>query len=208
MKKKEITLLIISAIFIVLIISSLQNKGILSGAYHPPSQFLCEERRASSNDACSMPCFEMTSIIANCVSNYGYNGYTDEENIGDWYYFHDDDKTCPDYYGGMIASGEEKELGLYHCVEIFRNCVDGTSCGGHSCGNGMCESSESVSSCPEDCKEPPTCGNGVCDSGETYKTCPEDCNDNGGDNIVYWIIGVGLVVLLVFNRNKLKKMLK
>jgi hypothetical protein len=42
------------------------------------------------------------------------------------------------------------------------------------CGNGECESGETVSSCSEDCKEG-VCGNGVCDSGETADNCSEDC---------------------------------
>jgi hypothetical protein len=45
------------------------------------------------------------------------------------------------------------------------------------CGNGECESGETESGCPSDCKAQAVCGNGVCDSGENCSTCPQDCKD-------------------------------
>lgn len=39
------------------------------------------------------------------------------------------------------------------------------------CGNGICDSGETINTCPQDC----LCGNGICDSGETIHTCPQDC---------------------------------
>jgi hypothetical protein len=54
-----------------------------------------------------------------------------------------------------------------------------------TCGDNHCDSDETATSCPADCKMmPSTCGNKVCDSGETTATCPGDCPaaDVCGDN--------------------------
>jgi len=42
------------------------------------------------------------------------------------------------------------------------------------CGNGVCQTGETHTSCPGDCPAV-TCGNGTCDTGETTATCPVDC---------------------------------
>ena len=41
------------------------------------------------------------------------------------------------------------------------------------CGNGLCESSENIFFCPDDCV---VCGDGICDEPlETLETCAFDC---------------------------------
>jgi len=47
-----------------------------------------------------------------------------------------------------------------------------------SCGDGICQSNENCSSCPQDCGEcKPTqyCGDGICQSNENCSSCPSDC---------------------------------
>ncbi|MCH9686088.1 MAG: hypothetical protein K0V04_31945 [Deltaproteobacteria bacterium] len=39
------------------------------------------------------------------------------------------------------------------------------------CGDAICDSTETVASCPADC----TCGNGTCEPSENFITCPADC---------------------------------
>ena len=47
--------------------------------------------------------------------------------------------------------------------------------GGPFCGDGMCGSGESCSTCAMDCGACRTCGDGVCTAPETCGTCPFDC---------------------------------
>jgi hypothetical protein len=44
-----------------------------------------------------------------------------------------------------------------------------------SCGDGVCNGSESCSSCPADCGACHFCGDGVCDGNESCATCQQDC---------------------------------
>ena len=50
------------------------------------------------------------------------------------------------------------------------------------CGDNTCESSETPTSCPEDCHAPgPVCGNNMCETGETASSCPADCKVCGNN---------------------------
>lgn len=41
------------------------------------------------------------------------------------------------------------------------------------CGDGTCDGTETVASCPQDCS---VCGDGVCSGTETGASCPSDCD--------------------------------
>jgi hypothetical protein len=45
-----------------------------------------------------------------------------------------------------------------------------------SCGNGECGGTEDSNNCPGDCG-PPNCGDLTCSTGETSSNCPDDCGD-------------------------------
>lgn len=45
-----------------------------------------------------------------------------------------------------------------------------------TCGNSVCDSTETTATCPQDCPPPtPTCGNNVCETSETVTSCSIDC---------------------------------
>lgn len=69
---------------------------------------------------------------------------------------------CPPSCGDGKCEGNEKTT----CPQ---------DCSATTCGNGVCESGETVDNCPLDCK----CGDGKCELPETEATCPSDCKPTG-----------------------------
>lgn len=78
------------------------------------------------------------------------------------------------YYQGQI---DEVELFARALPESELDAIWAAGSAGKckSCGNGLCESGESCSTCPGDCGSCSWCGNGLCESGETCSTCASDC---------------------------------
>ena len=76
-------------------------------------------------------------------------------------------------------------LAFSGCASNSSPCEDSDSCGGGStapdaapkvtCGDNICQSSESAATCPADCKPAETCGDGTCSASETASSCPADC---------------------------------
>ncbi|MBI4162323.1 MAG: PGF-pre-PGF domain-containing protein, partial [Candidatus Aenigmarchaeota archaeon] len=74
------------------------------------------------------------------------------------------------------------------------------------CGNGVCETGETESSCAADCKpteQGSVCGNGVCESDESTATCETDCpapvqEVQKQDYGLYIVAGVIIFLIIVF----------
>jgi hypothetical protein len=66
------------------------------------------------------------------------------------------------------------------CASLCAGLVLGTGCdpnrtlATYTCGDGVCDSDEDPTSCPDDCQAN-TCGNNVCEVSEDGTTCPQDC---------------------------------
>ena len=89
------------------------------------------------------------------------------------------DGTCADACSKGTTSTSQELLALSVCG-MDKGCIPKTSTG-PVCGNGACESGETSSSCPVDCKTTttPVCGNGKCEAGENVEMCPADCKSTG-----------------------------
>jgi len=66
----------------------------------------------------------------------------------------------PGAYAGTIT---------FTCVNLYSG----------TCGDNVCSSGETSTTCPADCTAAGTCGDNVCSSGETSTTCPADCTAAG-----------------------------
>jgi hypothetical protein len=59
----------------------------------------------------------------------------------------------------------------------------GTTTPKESCGNAVCDATESCANCPKDCGWCAGCGDGACDGGDTTANCPQDCGSKCGDGV-------------------------
>lgn len=73
--------------------------------------------------------------------------------------------------GGEEPSGDRCGDGVCGSTETVSTCP--VDCGGLACGDGVCSATESSLSCAVDCY----CGNGQCDAPENLSTCPVDCSE-------------------------------
>jgi len=117
-------ILFILGIIIVIAIIFLPSTGLF-GAYHPDTKSECEDRKdqkESDGYDCVIGCFKMTSSVHNCISDYGYDGFSN--NIGEWYVYYRENDNCDDYYGDKIEQDRAPEyIGLYQCVPMFEDAV-------------------------------------------------------------------------------------
>jgi hypothetical protein len=101
--------------------------------------------------------------------------------------------ACPSTGDGSCqttcAAAAKADLTAGPLAAAVQTCMQGasTDCMPKAvCGNGMCETGESPSTCAQDCKTGPVCGNGTCEPGETTASCVQDCPSTGpkcGDGI-------------------------
>jgi len=77
------------------------------------------------------------------------------------------------YYQGDVCNSEDYagyDNGIAGdaptCCTYYLDCPT-------SCGDGSCNGSETVTSCPKDCAK---CGDNICSSTESLESCPEDCS--------------------------------
>lgn len=82
-----------------------------------------------------------------------------------------------------------EKTGLYICPPCGDTCGNGicdstesqyncpSDCGSGICGDGICGGNESCSTCSTDCGACPSCGDGICQSwaSETCSSCSSDC---------------------------------
>ncbi len=88
------------------------------------------------------------------------------------------DQTC---LGGCVKTATQAALALLVPID---SCGKTNGClpadNKPKCGDGKCDSSESPTSCPSDCKVTSNCGNGKCDPGENASNCAADCKPVDG----------------------------
>lgn len=96
--------------------------------------------------------------------------------------------------GALIAIGcgrAELESGQYAAIACGDHICASTEtptscprdCSNNHCGDGICSVQESVSSCPSDCTTA-NCGDGTCSAQENAASCPQDCsNKSCGDGV-------------------------
>jgi beta propeller repeat protein len=66
--------------------------------------------------------------------------------------------------------------GLCNGTETCSSCPADCGVCPPACGDGTCNGTETCSSCPQDCGAcPPVCGDGTCNGTETCSSCPQDC---------------------------------
>lgn len=86
-------------------------------------------------------------------------------------------RSTLDYGDGGLPEGSLQAGcgdGVCSSTETCTTCsVDCGVCS--TCGNGVCDASETCASCPRDCSVCPTCGDGFCNGDETCENCAPDC---------------------------------
>jgi hypothetical protein len=136
------------------------NTGCATGCWQAPScspnQYNDFTNSAScSSKACANGCnYDSTGCAVGCLASGG---------------------TCP-------KNEYNNQSGSYSCS--YSKCPSGCTidanscpigCVADSCGDGICGSTESSSSCSSDCGSAKYCGDGTCDSTESSTSCSSDC---------------------------------
>lgn len=174
MKNRIQTILLTSlfiAVFLLLSFSGNANAGCRERAY-------CDAPPGECGPTCNGG---QSCIIANgwyqttCETSQHCDPCTDGPGICSEY------PTPADCYDICSPPGSQ----VYTCIEtVVSNCCSPGG-GTNSCGDGVCNGTETCSSCESDCQAcPEYCGDGTCNNGELCSTCATDCGscEYCGDN--------------------------
>ncbi|NQU83222.1 MAG: hypothetical protein HQ536_00775 [Parcubacteria group bacterium] len=153
----------------------------------------CGDGRCESNEHCPQDCQTSTTAcnyngtcdsgesVGSCSSDCGrecYQLYSSDDCKGrggcEWC---PETSTCSDQEFGC-GSETHDWCGDNVCnsSETVNSCPSDCSDGGMGCDyDNVCEGNENNDSCPNDCGLVTLCGNGACDSSETMNSCPVDC---------------------------------
>jgi len=104
-----------------------------------------------------------------------------------------DDDEPPANYDGYCYNGGGCACADGSIVAYNQYCADPDP---NSCGNGLCDSSESCGDCPSDCgtcSEWPVCGDSMCTGFESCLTCQNDCGTCVLESGSWWQVRGGLV---------------
>ncbi|WAS92301.1 FG-GAP repeat domain-containing protein [Nannocystis punicea] len=118
-----------------------------------------------NDEACEPP-----ENAENCPDDCDYDGVCGD---GTCQNPPENEQNCPDDCGPCDNDGACEP------PENATNCPNDCNYEGY-CGDDICQKpNENETNCPDDCLPDPTdggvCGNGVCDSNESLELCPEDC---------------------------------
>lgn len=91
--------------------------------------------------------------VQRSTRTYGFQGYLDDFAL----------------FNKLLS---ETEIGYLQTMSV----EDAIGYTGQTCGDSVCEGTETFTNCPQDCPVPPDfCGDNICNGTETFGTCPQDC---------------------------------
>ena len=143
------------------------GKSCVAGACQTQSTAVCGDMTCASGENCTMDCDAAAKAAVFCAMEACADWTKCKSNSGCWAAFVcanqcGSDQTCIQGCAAKAGTGLSTLIALAECTQ--KSC----SGGGAVCGNGTCESGETTSSCPVDCKTTSGCtSNSQCPSGQT-----------------------------------------
>ena len=85
--------------------------------------------------------------------------------------------SCVEACAENSSENTQDAISTYGTCAISTMCIPSGMTEEPICGDGQCDTGETLESCAEDCP----CGDGVCAENETFESCPTDCACGNGD---------------------------